>query len=165
MASLGTHIPKEITEYQEKIIGGLTLRQLVAGAAAVLSGGLTFLFCHLVFGMNAEQSSYFIMAAALPPAVVGFLRPQNMDFERYLVLRYRHWLRSRPIPYQTTTIRGETTHGPVAKAKHSIEYTNPCHRYSRRRERQIIRQTRRSIRRTRKEIRRAQRAFRRKHRI
>ncbi len=160
MASLGTHIPAEITEYKEKIIGNLTLRQLAAGSVALLCGGLTFLLCHFALGLNSQQCSYAIMAAAALPGAVGFLRPQNMDFEQYVSMRYRHWLRSKPIPYKTTT-RGDVKHDSslYQAKKGEREFTCPYYRYDRRRERLNCKQARKSIRKARKEIRRAKRRW------
>lgn len=96
MASLGTHIPKEITEYKEKIIGGLTVRQLICVAAAVAVGVGTYFALNRLFGMSAEDSSYIIMLLASVPAAAGFIRPNGMDLEKYLALRRQHKARSAP---------------------------------------------------------------------
>lgn len=163
MASLGTHIPKEITDYKEKILGGLTIRQLAAGSVAILAGGLTFAFCYMVFGLSARQSSYFIMIAAAFPAAVGFIRPNSMDFEKYLLIRYRHWLHSGPIAYKTIT-RGESyvTVAPrkTKRKSDARECVTGYYAYDRRRERKILRATRKHIRLVQREIKRSQREFR-----
>lgn len=163
MASLGTHIPKEITDYKEKILGGLTIRQLAAGSVAILAGGLTFAVCYMVFGLSARQSSYLIMAAAVFPAAVGFIRPNSMDFEKYLLIRYRHWMHSGPIAYKTIT-RGESYVTVVSRKAKRTSDVKECvtsyFAYDRHRERKILRATRKHIRLVQREIKRSQREFR-----
>lgn len=164
MATLAAHIPKEITEYKEKIIGGiLTLRQLAGLSGAVLAGGLVYAVCHFRFGLDAQQSSIFIIAAAAIPGVFGFIPIHDMDPEQYLLLRYRHWQRSAPIPYKTDSDRGESRHVPLPKKAKSRKRRTECvtqfRTRDRRRERRCVRAARRHIRATVTEIRRSERAF------
>lgn len=163
MASLGTHIPKEITEYKEKIIGGLTVRQLICVTAAVLVGIGSYFALNRLFGMSATDSSYIIMLLAAIPAAMGFIRPNGMDFEKYLDLRYQHKIGSDPRIYATEE---EVTSANVVdkrKKEEQREYTTDYYVFSRRQRRRNIKEAKRHIRTVQKEIKASQKEFKRKY--
>lgn len=163
MASLGTHIPKEITEYKEKIIGGLTVRQLICVTAAVLVGIGSYFTLNRLFGMSATDSSYIIMLLAAIPAAMGFIRPNGMDFEKYLALRFQHKTGSAPRIYATEE---EVTNANVVdkrKKEERRECTTDYYVFSRRQRRRNIKAARRHIRTVQKEIKASQREFKRKY--
>lgn len=163
MASLGTHIPKEITEYKEKIIGGLTVRQLICVAAAVLVGIGSYFTLNRLFKMSATDSSYIIMLLAAIPAALGFVRPNGMDFEKYLALRYQHRTGSVPKIYATKEEVNSSHVVDKRKKAERREYTTDYYVFSRHQRRRNIKAAKRHIRAVRKEIKASQREFMRKY--
>lgn len=50
--AISVPIPKEITEYEEKIMFGLSLRKLVCFSSAVVLGVGTYFLCTKVLGLT-----------------------------------------------------------------------------------------------------------------
>lgn len=103
MPQLATKIPKEITEYKEKIIFNLTLRQLIG---FIVSGGLsigTFLLCTSVLGMSIDAAGYFAIAVSMPPMAIGFLQFHKMPFEIHFMLYLRQRFAKSHLVYETQT--------------------------------------------------------------
>lgn len=88
--ALETRIPKEITDYREKIVFGLSARQLVSVAAAVAVVGITAFILWYLIGMNFAIVEYILIAEALPFAAFGFIRHKGMPFEQMARMRLRH---------------------------------------------------------------------------
>lgn len=83
---LGVTIHKDVTDYEEKIYGGFTKRQ-VAGIAlgAVLSFAAAFLFVGLLDWPWAA-ASYPIALLGAPPVILSLVRPEGLPPERFLRL-------------------------------------------------------------------------------
>ena len=76
-------IPKEIRAYKEKLVMGLTARQMIAVAV-----GLVICIPLYWFGrkyINEELISWIVMAVALPCAGIGFVTKNGMPFEKYIM--------------------------------------------------------------------------------
>ena len=89
--ALETRIPKEITDYKEKIVAGLSARQLVSIAAAAAVVGFTAFILWYLLGINFSIVEYILIIEALPFAAFGFIRHKGMPFEQVarIQLRYR----------------------------------------------------------------------------
>lgn len=88
--SLETRIPKEINDYREKIVFGLSARQLLAVAiAVVLVGATAFVLCYLL-QIDLKIVEYILIAEAMPIIAVGFIRYKGLSFEDYALIRLRH---------------------------------------------------------------------------
>lgn len=99
--AIETSIPKEITEYKEKILFGLSLRQLICvGSAVVLSIG-TYFLCTKVFGLSMDFTSYIIIIEAIPIMALGFIKIEGMPFEKYAALFIRHKMGNNKLSYAT----------------------------------------------------------------
>lgn len=83
---LGITIHKDVTDYEEKIYGGFTKRQ-VAGIAlgAALSFAAAFLFVGLLDWPWAA-ASYPIALLGAPPVILSLVRPEGLPPERFLRL-------------------------------------------------------------------------------
>lgn len=158
---LSTHIPKEITEYQEKIFLGLSIRQLICGALAIVCALVTGAGLHLLLGWDAQQSSYPIMVAVLLPAGMGFVRPRGLPLEQYLAMVGQYQRSKSPRIYATT--QEASYYVPVPQNKHKNQPSECLCGYlsSKRSRKRIIRSCRKQAKAARKEIRKAQRQQRR----
>ena len=76
--AISVPIPKEITEYEEKIMFGLSLRKLVCFSSAVVLGVGTYFLCTKVLGLTMDTASYIIIAEALPLMALGFIKKDGM---------------------------------------------------------------------------------------
>lgn len=80
-------IPKEIRDYKEKFLFGLTIRQFIfLGLALAICVPL------YVFGkdyLGSDATSWIIIIIAIPILAFGFFRFEGMPFERFLVIVFR----------------------------------------------------------------------------
>ena len=85
---LEVKIHKEITEYKEKIIFGLSIRQLICVIIAVLLCTATFFVVRPFIGK--DLAGYLVLLEAAPVMGVGFLRINGFTFEQYVAIVLRH---------------------------------------------------------------------------
>lgn len=80
---IAVRIPKEIREYKEKILIGLTLRQMFASVLAL--GICVPLYLYGKRYINEEIIAWLVMIIALPLAGIGFVKINGMPFEKAIV--------------------------------------------------------------------------------
>ena len=80
-------IPKEITEYKEKFLFGLTVRQLVSAVVALAICVPLFIFGKDFIG--EDLVGWLIIIVAVPIFAFGFFRYDGMPFEKFIGLLYR----------------------------------------------------------------------------
>ncbi len=96
---LEVKVPKEITEYREKIMFGLSIRQLICVVIAAVVCIATYFFIRPFIGN--DLAGYFVLGEAMPIMGVGFLRINGFTFERYAMLVLRHKLNRQIRVYRT----------------------------------------------------------------
>ena len=77
-------IPKEITEYKEKIIFGLSIRQIICFSIAIVFAIVTWIFLLPILG--EDITSYIVIFEVLPCFAIGFIRINGFNFEKYAKL-------------------------------------------------------------------------------
>ena len=87
---LSVAVHKDIGEYQEKVVGKLSLRTLLCVAGGLATSVATAAACQLLIGVEAADASLPVMAASLPFWLLGFWRPHGMRAERFLPLLCEH---------------------------------------------------------------------------
>ena len=97
--AVSVSIPKEITEYEEKIMFGLSLRKLVCFTSAVVLGIGSYFLCTKVLGLTMDTASYIIIAEAMPLMAFGFIKKDGMPFEKYFALILRHKIGQNKLSY------------------------------------------------------------------
>ena len=92
-------IPKEIRDYKEKFLFGLTIRQFVFLAAA-----LAICVPLYVFGkdyLGDDLVSWLIIIIAIPILAFGFFKFEGMPFEKFLGILYRQkWAEPQKRKYE-----------------------------------------------------------------
>ncbi len=81
-------VPKEIKNYREKFFFGLTVRQCVCAAAALLICVPLYIFGGKF--LPEELISWLVMIIAAPLMLVGFFRYNDMTFEKFAVEWFYH---------------------------------------------------------------------------
>lgn len=115
-------INKEIREYKETMIWGLTLRQTVFSALATAAAVLSYLYLGSVLG--DELRSWVCVLAAAPFALLGYYKYNGMPAEKVLMA----WLRStvqtpKALLFKPTNIWMEVCADSIEKAtKEEIPY-------------------------------------------
>lgn len=87
---ISVDVPKEIREYKERLVFGLTIRQLIAVIIAL--GTCVPLYLYGRKYINDEVLSWLIILIAIPCVAVGFFRKNGMPFEKYIYAVVKHQL-------------------------------------------------------------------------
>lgn len=92
-------IPKEITEYKEKFLFGLTVRQFVSAVAALAICIPLFIFGKDFLG--DDVTGWLIILIAIPIFAFGFFKYDGMTFEKFLGMIYRQkWIEPQRRTYE-----------------------------------------------------------------
>lgn len=88
--AIEVHVPKEITDYQEKIIAGLSIRKLIVIVISSVFSILVGFFFTSILGIPIRHASWVIIVLNLPILSFGWIKRYNLTFEQYtkIVLRY-----------------------------------------------------------------------------
>ena len=113
--AIEVRIPKEITEYQEKILFGLSLRQLISFAIALTTGVATYLLVAKLWG--EDLAGYLVIVEVMPIFAIGFIRINGFSFEKYLALMIRHKYGYSRRRYHTQLLIDEMAACRMAKGK------------------------------------------------
>lgn len=99
--SLQIPIQKDIGEYDEKIVGKLTLRTLCCLALGFSAAVAVAVVLHLGLKVDVSAMTLPIMAAALPFWLAGFCKPYGLPFEKFVPLLASHALNSQSLTYRS----------------------------------------------------------------
>lgn len=96
---LEVKIPKEITEYREKLVFGMGIRQLICVSIACFFGIITFFCTRPLIG--SDLAGYLVFAELMPIMGIGFVRINGLNFEKYIMIIIRHMLKKTIRTYKT----------------------------------------------------------------
>ncbi|MBU5428403.1 PrgI family protein [Tissierella pigra] len=115
--SLEVRVPKEITEYKEKILFGLSIRQLFSFIFAILIGFLSYYLSFKFFGKDV--ASYVVILITMPVFAFGFFKKDGFTFEKYIVIILRQKLGNNKRIYKTglSILKIEGKEGEIIGAK------------------------------------------------
>lgn len=97
--AISVNIPEEISDYKEKILFGLTTRQLGFGALSLGTAIGTALICTKLLHLPIEISGYIIILCTIPPLALGFVEKDGMPFEQYFSLWWQHYMGQNVLVY------------------------------------------------------------------
>lgn len=102
-------INREIRNYTESVFFGLSLRQLIFSACAVIVAvGLYFLLKPVV---GTETVSWMCILGAAPFAAIGFVKYNGMTAEKFIFV----WIKSEFIMPKKLTFRPTNTYYELMK--------------------------------------------------
>lgn len=131
--SLETRIPKEINDYREKIVFGLSARQLAAVGIAVAVVGLTAFFFYYLLGIDLKILEYILILEAMPIIAVGFIRHKGLDFEDLARIWFNHRFGPKRLPYKTDVDFLTSLYPISAQSKRGADYHETSDKEKRRR--------------------------------
>lgn len=100
--SIEVRIPKEITEYKEKILFGLSIRQLLCFTVAIVCGVGTYILASKFLG--TDFASYLVIIEVMPVFAVGFVKKNGFPFEKYAALMFNHKFGTNKRGYGTSLL-------------------------------------------------------------
>ncbi len=118
-------IPKEIRDYKEKFLFGLTVRQFFSVAAA-----LAICIPLYIFGkepLGTDLMSWLIILIAAPIFAFGFFKFNGMQFEQFLLILYRQkWAEPQKRKYEELPVywycREEIIASEIAHQQEEIKH-------------------------------------------
>lgn len=108
--SLQIPIQKDIGEYDEKIVGKLTLRTLCCLALGFSAAVAVAAVLHWGLKVDVSAMTLPIMAAALPFWLAGFCKPYGLPFERFVPLLASHALNNQSLVYRSCAAIEKASH-------------------------------------------------------
>lgn len=97
-----TSIYKDVVnDYQEKLIGGLSIRKLVACGVAFPLGIFLAFILTTVWGLDVQTSGYVVVIITIPIWYLGFFRPKGMDPEKYALLWWQDTFGNNKLYYKS----------------------------------------------------------------
>lgn len=99
--SIRVNVYKEISEYKEKILFGMSIRQLLCFSIAILLAVASYFICTYILGLSMDATSYIIIAEAIPIMAIGFIKINGINFEKYAGLYIRHKIGTHKLHYET----------------------------------------------------------------
>lgn len=122
-----TRVPKEIKEYEEKLIAGLSARQLLyGGISIVISVGIYFLITPYI---GQGVASYVVMIFAFPGFAAGFIKKNDMYLDKYFKIIFDFHKRTQVLKYNTERKVSRKEKKNVTK-KQEKEYRKQRKQYS-----------------------------------
>lgn len=100
---LMTDIPKEITDYKEKIIAGRTIRQIICLSLAIVVGFAAFAIAKFGFGTTTDKATDILIPFTIPFLLIGFFKKDGYPFEKYLMIMLKHHLGTKKKKYTAQT--------------------------------------------------------------
>ena len=97
---ISTKINAEITEYHEKLLAGMSIRQLLCAGAAIVLAVATFAVGTHFLHLSTDLLSYVVMAEAMPLLGRGFIHRNGYPFEKLVCLYWRAYTENRRIPFK-----------------------------------------------------------------
>ncbi|EOH61656.1 MULTISPECIES: PrgI family protein [Enterococcus] len=77
-------VHKDVREYKERIVAGMSVRQLGFLSVAVLINiVISFVFVRF-FGYSMDVISWLMILVSMPIVAFGWLKKEGLPFERYL---------------------------------------------------------------------------------
>lgn len=120
--SLQIPIQKDIGEYDEKIVGKLTLRTLCCLALGFSAAVAVAAVIHLGFKVDVSAMTLPIMAAALPFWLAGFCKPYGLPFERFVPLLASHALNNQSLVYRSCAAIEKASHPNGKKPRKKTQH-------------------------------------------
>lgn len=93
-------INKNIDNYKESVVMGLTARQLVYSVLSVIAGGVIVLLLYKRVGLTV--SAYIAIPVVAPIAMTGFYSYNGMTFVEMMRLKLHFAFRNRSLIYVST---------------------------------------------------------------
>lgn len=101
MGVMKAEIPPEITEYKEKMFFGLTVRQLICTGIGLALAIPTGMFGSKVLPSDVVQ--YAVVFEIIPCAAVGWLRINDMPFEKFLKKAMTYYMSNQKRKFKYTS--------------------------------------------------------------
>ena len=98
---LSVTVHKDISEYQEKVVGKLSARTLACVSGGLLASIGTAAGVYFGLGIPVSDATLPVMAVSMPFWLAGFWRPKGMKAEKFIPLYLEHVFGDGKLLYST----------------------------------------------------------------
>lgn len=111
-----TSVITDIGEYEENILAGMTVRQLILSAVGIILTAAAYFWVARLFSI--QEASYLAIGCGLPCFLFAFAKPHKMSLERFLAI----WLESELLSHRKRWYIAENTlYEAVAEKEYSTK--------------------------------------------
>ena len=97
---MSVEINKDIDNFQESVVLGLTAKQLAASVLSVLVGGVIVFLTYKKVGLTV--SAYIAIPVVAPIALSGFYSFNGMSFMQMMKKKIQFMFKAKPLVYKST---------------------------------------------------------------
>ena len=118
---MSVEINKDIDNFQESVVLGLTAKQLAASVLSVLVGGGIVFLTYKKVGLTV--SAYIAIPVVAPIALSGFYSFNGMSFMQMMKKKIQFMFKAKPLVYKSTESVDELkqTAAKVEEEKRKVE--------------------------------------------
>ena len=118
---MSVEINKDIDDFQESVVLGLTAKQLAASVLSVLVGGVIVFLTYKKVGLTV--SAYIAIPVVAPIALSGFYSFNGMSFMQMMKKKIQFMFKAKPLVYKSTESVDELkqTAAKVEEEKRKVE--------------------------------------------
>jgi len=118
-------VRKEIKSYEEKLIGGMSLRQAACATVAVAFSAGVGAINHFFIHWAIDDIGVVIMFLSIPILAVGWFKKEGMPFEKYMLIMWRYKGLANAYPFKNRILEVEVVEAEDKKErKKRTEYGN-----------------------------------------
>ncbi len=118
-------VRKEIKNYQEKLIFGLSLRQAACAGIAIVVSVLVGVLNYFILHISIDDLGLLLMILIIPILALGWFKKENMTLEKHLKIVKDYHSLARELPYLTLTLKkGGVESDEKKEGKNRSEYGN-----------------------------------------
>ena len=77
-------VPKDIKEYKEKIIAGMSMKQLLSVSVAIVLNIVLSVVLIKILGMSMDIARWFMIILSIPVVSFGWFRKHGLAFEVFM---------------------------------------------------------------------------------
>lgn len=83
-------VPKDIKEYKEKIIAGMSMKQLVSVSIAIVLNITLSVVLIKFMGLSMDIASWVMIICSIPIVSFGWFKKNGLSFDKYMkcLIRY-----------------------------------------------------------------------------
>ncbi|MBO1301329.1 MULTISPECIES: PrgI family protein [unclassified Enterococcus] len=93
-------VHKDVREYKERIVAGMSVRQLGFLSIAVLTNIVISIVFVRFFGYSMDVISWLMILVSMPIVAFGWLKKEGLPFERYLKYFFIYHLDQGVVVYE-----------------------------------------------------------------
>lgn len=77
-------MPKDIMTYESKVVGPLTMRQLICAIIAVILDVIVYFVLIRALALSSDALLYAVFLIDIPVMMFGYVKPYGMHLEQYI---------------------------------------------------------------------------------